>query len=241
MQPNQTMTEGNDDQGFWGMAAISAAEYKFPNSPDDKPQWLALTHAVFKTQAARRDTHDLRQWPAMADPYVEQRLRLQKLHLAGVLLQHRAPVRGLHGATPCTPTGHPRRRTARRARSCSRRRVSTCLTTPTQPTARTIHRISRRTAPAPSCLGAYRSLRPRSTELQGYLARWMTPSTKRAPWIGTRAKALLKPSAEAAVSTCRGGRQWTHVWTSSGLSAESGTGPLASASRWRRCRRSCRD
>ncbi|KAK4232372.1 family 76 putative glycoside hydrolase [Podospora fimiseda] len=58
MPPNQTMTEGNDDQGFWGMAVMTAAEYKFPNPPSDKPQWLALAQAVFNTQAARWDSQD---------------------------------------------------------------------------------------------------------------------------------------------------------------------------------------
>ncbi|GAP91324.1 putative glycoside hydrolase family 76 protein [Rosellinia necatrix] len=56
MPPNQTLTEGNDDQGFWGMAAMSAAEYNFQNPEPDKPQWLALAQAVFNTQAARWDT-----------------------------------------------------------------------------------------------------------------------------------------------------------------------------------------
>lgn len=56
MPPNQTLTEGNDDQGFWGMAVMSAAEYNFDNPPADKPQWLALAQAVFNTQAARWDT-----------------------------------------------------------------------------------------------------------------------------------------------------------------------------------------
>ncbi|KAF2966904.1 hypothetical protein GQX73_g6645 [Xylaria multiplex] len=56
MPPNQTLTEGNDDQGFWGMAAMTAAEYNFQNPAKDKPQWLALAQAVFNTQAARWDT-----------------------------------------------------------------------------------------------------------------------------------------------------------------------------------------
>ncbi|OCT54827.1 Mannan endo-1,6-alpha-mannosidase DCW1 [Cladophialophora carrionii] len=56
MPPNQTKTEGNDDQAFWGMAALSAAENVFPNPPSDQPQWLALAQAVFNTQAARWDT-----------------------------------------------------------------------------------------------------------------------------------------------------------------------------------------
>ncbi|EFY95471.2 glycoside hydrolase family 76 protein [Metarhizium robertsii] len=56
MPRNQTLTEGNDDQGFWGLAVMSAAEYKFPDPPSDKPQWLALAQAVFNTQASRWDT-----------------------------------------------------------------------------------------------------------------------------------------------------------------------------------------
>lgn len=56
MTPNQTKTEGNDDQGFWGMAAMSAAEQKFPDPPSNKPQWLALAQAVFNDQASRWDT-----------------------------------------------------------------------------------------------------------------------------------------------------------------------------------------
>ncbi|KAI4116122.1 MAG: hypothetical protein LQ345_003401 [Seirophora villosa] len=56
MTPNQTRTTGNDDQGFWALSAMSAAEQKFPNPPADKPQWLALAQAVFNTQAQRWDT-----------------------------------------------------------------------------------------------------------------------------------------------------------------------------------------
>ncbi|RYO99100.1 hypothetical protein DL764_006902 [Monosporascus ibericus] len=56
MPPNQTLTEGNDDQGFWGMAVMSAAEYNFPDPPKGQPQWIALAQAVFNTQASRWDT-----------------------------------------------------------------------------------------------------------------------------------------------------------------------------------------
>ena len=55
MTDNQTKTTGNDDQGFWGLSAMSAAEQNFPNPPDGKPQWLALAQAVFNTQANRWD------------------------------------------------------------------------------------------------------------------------------------------------------------------------------------------
>ncbi|KAL3237376.1 putative mannan endo-1,6-alpha-mannosidase [Nakaseomyces bracarensis] len=52
---NQSTTEGNDDQAFWGIAVMMAAERKFPNPPDDKPQWLYLAQAVFNTMALRWD------------------------------------------------------------------------------------------------------------------------------------------------------------------------------------------
>lgn len=51
MPGNHTLSLGNDDQGFWGMSAMLAAENKFPNPPEDKPQWLALAQAVWNTMA----------------------------------------------------------------------------------------------------------------------------------------------------------------------------------------------
>ena len=55
MPPNQTKNEGNDDQGFWGMAAMLAAETNFQNPPKDQPQWLALAQAVFNEMVWRWD------------------------------------------------------------------------------------------------------------------------------------------------------------------------------------------
>jgi hypothetical protein len=55
---NRTSDLGNDDQAFWAMAAMSAAELKFQNPSPDKPQWLALAQAVFNRQAARWDDKD---------------------------------------------------------------------------------------------------------------------------------------------------------------------------------------
>lgn len=49
---NFTASLGNDDQGFWGMSAMLAAEAKFPDPPSEKPQWLALAQAVFNTMAS---------------------------------------------------------------------------------------------------------------------------------------------------------------------------------------------
>ncbi|KAK3685574.1 glycoside hydrolase family 76 protein [Podospora appendiculata] len=55
MPQNQTRTLGNDDQGFWAMAAMSAAENNYPNPPADQPQWLAIVQAVFNQYASRWD------------------------------------------------------------------------------------------------------------------------------------------------------------------------------------------
>lgn len=53
--PNQTLALGNDDQAFWAIAALSAAERGFPDPPADQPQWLALAQAVFNRQTSRWD------------------------------------------------------------------------------------------------------------------------------------------------------------------------------------------
>lgn len=53
---NETKTEGNDDQCFWALSAMSAAETNFHNPPKSRPQWLALAQAVFNSQASRWDS-----------------------------------------------------------------------------------------------------------------------------------------------------------------------------------------
>ncbi|KAK3323815.1 putative dfg5 protein [Cercophora scortea] len=57
MPRNWTASLGNDDQGFWGMSAMLAAEMQYPNPPKDQPQWLELAQAVFNTQASP-ERHD---------------------------------------------------------------------------------------------------------------------------------------------------------------------------------------
>ncbi|RDW64011.1 hypothetical protein BP5796_10513 [Coleophoma crateriformis] len=56
MPANESASLGNDDQAFWGMAAMSAAETNFPNPPAGHPSWLALAQAVFNEQSGRWDT-----------------------------------------------------------------------------------------------------------------------------------------------------------------------------------------
>lgn len=53
MPENQTYTEGNDDQCFWALSAMIAAERNFPSPPDTVPDWLAMVQAVFNEQAHR--------------------------------------------------------------------------------------------------------------------------------------------------------------------------------------------
>ncbi|SCV01153.1 LAME_0G14422g1_1 [Lachancea meyersii CBS 8951] len=52
---NQSVTEGNDDQAFWGLVVMAAAERNFENPAEDEPQWLYLAQAVFNTMALRWD------------------------------------------------------------------------------------------------------------------------------------------------------------------------------------------
>lgn len=51
--PKENLSLGNDDQSFWGIAAMAAAERGFPNPPSGTAQWLALAQAVFNRQWGR--------------------------------------------------------------------------------------------------------------------------------------------------------------------------------------------
>lgn len=55
MPLNQTYTEGNDDQSFWALSAMMAAERNFTNPSSSMPGWLAMVQAVFNEQAHRWD------------------------------------------------------------------------------------------------------------------------------------------------------------------------------------------
>lgn len=52
---NQSNYLGNDDQVFWGLAAITAAELNFPERKGDS-SWVSLAQGVFNTQVPRWDT-----------------------------------------------------------------------------------------------------------------------------------------------------------------------------------------
>jgi mannan endo-1,6-alpha-mannosidase len=57
---NWSHSIGNDDQAFWALAAMSAAETNLIDPPPDEPQYLALGQAVFhqQTQPERRAPAD---------------------------------------------------------------------------------------------------------------------------------------------------------------------------------------
>lgn len=46
---------GNDDQGFWALAVLSALEYGYPTGPSGSPTWLELAENVFNTMVPRWD------------------------------------------------------------------------------------------------------------------------------------------------------------------------------------------
>lgn len=55
MPSNYSTYLGNDDQGFWGLTAMLAAELQFPDVKDGF-SWLSLAQGVFNTQIDRWDT-----------------------------------------------------------------------------------------------------------------------------------------------------------------------------------------
>lgn len=50
LPPNITASIGNDDQGFWAMSTMLAAETGFQDPAPSEPQWLSLTQAVYNVQ-----------------------------------------------------------------------------------------------------------------------------------------------------------------------------------------------
>ncbi|KAJ5502579.1 Six-hairpin glycosidase [Penicillium fimorum] len=52
---NYSQYLGNDDQVFWGLAAITAAEFNYPEQ-EGQPSWVSLAQGVFNTQYPRWDT-----------------------------------------------------------------------------------------------------------------------------------------------------------------------------------------
>lgn len=56
MPQNQTKSEGNGDQLFWALSAMSAAEVRFPNPSSQHASWITQVQTVFDLHAPRWDT-----------------------------------------------------------------------------------------------------------------------------------------------------------------------------------------
>lgn len=56
MVPLYKKSEGNDDQAFWGFAAMSAAEKGFPQPKGSKYSWVELVERLWNTQVQRWGT-----------------------------------------------------------------------------------------------------------------------------------------------------------------------------------------
>lgn len=56
MVANETAVQGNDDQAFWGIAAMNAAEKNMSRASDEYPPWLYFAQATFNKMASRWDT-----------------------------------------------------------------------------------------------------------------------------------------------------------------------------------------
>ncbi|KIW61603.1 hypothetical protein PV05_01704 [Exophiala xenobiotica] len=51
--PTEAFDEGNDDQAFWVFAAMSAAEYSFPQPPAPAPSWLDVVENAWQDYFSR--------------------------------------------------------------------------------------------------------------------------------------------------------------------------------------------
>jgi mannan endo-1,6-alpha-mannosidase len=54
--PSEAFDEGNDDQGFWVIAAMDAVEYGFPDPFPPAPDWLQVCINAFNDYVSRWDT-----------------------------------------------------------------------------------------------------------------------------------------------------------------------------------------
>lgn len=55
LPPQRASQEGNDDLFFWGVAAMTAAEYNFPQPNSSLPSWLSISSNVFNSLESRWD------------------------------------------------------------------------------------------------------------------------------------------------------------------------------------------
>lgn len=55
MPADQAFDMGNDDQAFWAITALDAAETNFQAPPKGDPSWLGLAQAVYNEQIGRWD------------------------------------------------------------------------------------------------------------------------------------------------------------------------------------------
>ncbi|KAL2127442.1 hypothetical protein VTI74DRAFT_10738 [Chaetomium olivicolor] len=53
---NVSAQAGNDDQAFWALAAMQAAEFRIPDPPKGEPGWIELAQGVFNSQVQRWDS-----------------------------------------------------------------------------------------------------------------------------------------------------------------------------------------
>ena len=54
--PSEVFDEGNDDQAFWVLAAMTATEYGFTNPPAPAPSWLQVCENAFNDYVMRWNT-----------------------------------------------------------------------------------------------------------------------------------------------------------------------------------------
>ncbi|MDI1485415.1 MAG: hypothetical protein OHK93_000552 [Ramalina farinacea] len=242
MTPNQTKTTGNDDQGFWAMAAMAAAEQGFPDPPEGQPGWLALAQATFNTQAYRWD-----------DQFCNGGLRWQVFTFNNGYNYKNTISNGVFfnlAARLAVYTGNDSY--AQWAEKVYNWEANSGFMTPqynfydgahTDKNCTDVNKVQWTYNVGVMMLGAANMYNytngsstwggrvegmvqgasiffspPRTTS--SYLSRWMAATTKMAPFTYDTIKPLLRASAQAAVSQCTGGQSGTMcgmIWTNNGV------------------------
>ncbi|KAI0189482.1 glycosyl hydrolase family 76-domain-containing protein [Astrocystis sublimbata] len=227
MPANQTLTEGNDDQGFWAMAAMSAAEYNFQNPGHGQPQWPRIGPGSFQHASSAMGDEDLQRRSAVADLHVEPRLRLQELHLPACFFNIAARLALYTGNATyaewavktwdwmfsynvgafllgaAAMVEYSNKDGKDHDAALWHERVDGLLNSTAN-----IFFFGDNDDDKVMIEVACESVNLCDTDQQSfkaYLSRWMAATTKWAPWTFDRVKKLLRNSAKAAVKQCTGG------------------------------------
>ncbi|EGU85322.1 hypothetical protein FOXB_04163 [Fusarium oxysporum f. sp. conglutinans Fo5176] len=181
MPDNQTLAVGNDDQGSWAMAAMSAAEHSFPDPPDTHPGWLVRAQAVFNDKIGLvTDDMGIYDDVTIGDGQdCSNIVKTQWSYNTGIFLHGAAVLYNL------TESDTWKKRVGGMMSDVWNKFVKN-------------HIINEQFCEE------HKQCNQDQRSFKGYLAHWMTATSQVAPYTNTNITTLLKSSAQAAAKVCDG-------------------------------------